>query len=369
MKSKPQVTSANLLDELQEMLAHGTVARRVETLRRVTDLFLNSGVDYSPRHIELFDDIFNCIVEKMEISARALLSERLAPIPATPPGIARMLAFDDSIEVAAPMLSHSERLDDVALIESARTKSQAHLLAISIRKVLSNAVTDVLVERGNHDVVRSTFNNSGAQFSEQGYGTLLARSETDDNIAICVASQIPRHHYLHLVAKASASVRDRLASTHPKATPEIAATVREVARRARSAITPITKHTEISHDLVRSLYEDGRIDEAQVTSFANADKFDETNASIACMANVTVGTAETMMMQSRSEGIFVLAKVAGFSWPTVKAIIDMRERLLETASADQDGDQGTYERLRAATAQQVLRFHRMEQGTAGETAA
>ena len=36
----------NLLDELQSTLAHGTVARRVETLRRVTDLFINGAVDY-----------------------------------------------------------------------------------------------------------------------------------------------------------------------------------------------------------------------------------------------------------------------------------------------------------------------------------
>ena len=47
------------------------------------------------------------------------------------------------------MLSQSERLDDKTLIENARSKSQAHLLAISTRQALSGAVTDVLVQRGN----------------------------------------------------------------------------------------------------------------------------------------------------------------------------------------------------------------------------
>ena len=47
MSSKPLPTSESLLDELQTTLAHGTVARRVETLRRVTDLFINGAVDYS----------------------------------------------------------------------------------------------------------------------------------------------------------------------------------------------------------------------------------------------------------------------------------------------------------------------------------
>jgi len=61
MSSKPD-TPAGLLDELQTTLAHGTVARRVETLRRVTDLFLSGAVDYSHEQIELFDDIFQCLM-------------------------------------------------------------------------------------------------------------------------------------------------------------------------------------------------------------------------------------------------------------------------------------------------------------------
>ena len=131
MSSKSAATSESLLDELQTTLAHGTVARRVETLRRVTDLFINGAVDYSDEQIGLFDDVFQCLMEHIETSAKALLANRLAPINTAPPLTIRTLAFDDLIEVAAPVLSGSERLDDDALIETARNKSQAHLLAIS----------------------------------------------------------------------------------------------------------------------------------------------------------------------------------------------------------------------------------------------
>ncbi len=47
MSSKSAPTPEGLLDELQTTLAHGTVARRVETLRRVTDLFLSGALYYS----------------------------------------------------------------------------------------------------------------------------------------------------------------------------------------------------------------------------------------------------------------------------------------------------------------------------------
>ena len=362
--SKPAL-SANLLDELQASLAHGTVARRVETLRRVTDLFLTNATHFSDEQLAVFDDVFECLVTEMEASAKVLLSRRLASVDTAPQRVVRALAFDDLIDVAAPMLSQSDRLDDHALIENARTKSQAHLLAISLRRMLSGAVTEVLVERGNDEVVRSTASNPGAEFSEQGYTKLLSRAEQDDTIATCVGLRpsIPRHHYLQLIAKASTSVKKRLNAANPKFSGDVSNAVAEVTRRARSAPAAITRETTIAHGLVRSLFEDGRLDETEVSAFANAGKFDETNAAIACLANVPMAVAETMMIESRTEGIFILTKVAGFSWSTVRDIIRLREKLSGVALEVNEADKDTYERLRLSTAQQVLRFHRMQQAT------
>lgn len=355
--------SSNLLDELQTALAHGTIARRVETLRRVTDLFLNAANDYSDEQIGVFGDVFECLLQHIEVSAKILLSKRLAPIPKAPLQTVHSLAFDDLIEVAAPMLSQSERLTDEMLIINARTKSQAHLLAISARPTLSDAVTDVLIERGNSDVVQRTASNPGAEFSDKGYDGLLARADRDEGIALCVGLRpsIPRHHYLKLIAKASASVRMRLEAAHPKMSGDISAAVGEVSRRARSAPAAVSEATRMAHGLVRSLYEDGRLDEHEVARFAKASKFDETNAAIACLANVPVTLAENMMIKSRTEGILILAKVSGLPWATVQTIIDMRVSLAGETHGDVDENRLTYERLRISTAQQVLRFHKMQE--------
>ncbi|MGA7099650.1 MAG: DUF2336 domain-containing protein [Pseudolabrys sp.] len=56
-----------------------------------------------------------------------------------------MLACDDAIEVASPVLAQAEALDIGTLIECARTKNQEHLLAISRRKTLPENLTEVLV--------------------------------------------------------------------------------------------------------------------------------------------------------------------------------------------------------------------------------
>jgi uncharacterized protein (DUF2336 family) len=365
MSSKSISTTEGLLDELQTTLSHGTVARRVETLRRVTDLFIDGAVDYSSDQVALFDDVFQCLMHHIEISAKALLSNRLAPIDTAPPLTIRALAFDDLIEVAAPVLSRSEQLDDDVLIETARNKSQAHLMAISTRRVLSGAVTDVLVLRGNDAVIQSTVENPGAEFSERGFTRLVDRAEGDDNLATCVGLRptIPRHLYLKLIAKASATVRTRLEAANPQQAGDVPTAVREATRLARSAPSAVTRETAIAHALVKSLFEDGRLDEHQVEAFAEAGKFDEANAAIAALANVSLTIAENMMVETRAEGVMILAKVAGMSWATVKSIINMRDYLSGSDRTDLQSCKDIYERLRPSTAQQVLRFHRMQQTT------
>ncbi|UPK33206.1 DUF2336 domain-containing protein [Bradyrhizobium sp. 186] len=361
MRSKSAKPSENLLDELQAALSHGTVARRVETLRRVTDLFVYNSVDYSDDHMRLFDDVFQCLIGQIETSARALLADRLAPIAAAPPGIIRTLALDEIIEVAGPVLSKSERLDEATLIEIAHSRGQAHLKAISLRRVLSEALTDVLVTRGNEDVVQSTVTNPGAQLSEGSFTDLVTRAERDDDLATCIGLRpdLPRHHYLRLVAKASLSVRKKLEAANPGLADEVSSVVQEAAQRVRAAA--MTRQTEMARALVKSLHDDGRLNEFQVTTFAEQGKFDETNAGLAALAGVSVETAENMMIESCTEGVMILAKVAGMSWPSVRAIIAMREKLSGGSQTDMLTLRDAYEALRGSTAQQVLRFHRMQQ--------
>jgi hypothetical protein len=70
-----------------------------------------------------------------------------------------------------------------------------------------------------------------------------------------------------------------------------------------------------------------------------------------------------MMVETRAEGVMILAKVASISWSTVQSIINMRDGLSGMDPTDLEACQATYERLRPSTAQQVLRFHRMQQTT------
>jgi uncharacterized protein (DUF2336 family) len=229
--------------------------------------------------------------------------------------------------------------------------------------VLSGAVTDVLVQRGNDEVVQSIVNNPGAEFSERGFTRLVNRAEGNDGLATCIGLRpsIPRHVYLKLLAKASATVQAKLEAANQPMAKEVSSAVRDATRLARSSPSAMSQETAIAHALIKSLYEDGRLDEYQVAAFAESSKFDEANAGIAALANVPVSMAENMMVETRAEGVMILAKISGMSWSTVRAIIKMRDKLAGKEESDLESCKATYERLRPSTAQQVLRFHRMQQ--------
>src|SRR6516225_7460028 len=105
----------NLLSQLEVALAGKELSRRADVLRRVTDLFVAGSGGFSADQVELFDQVMGQLIENAEIALRAELSRRIATKPDAPVAMVRRLAFDDAIEVAGPVLQHSERLDDTAL--------------------------------------------------------------------------------------------------------------------------------------------------------------------------------------------------------------------------------------------------------------
>ena len=159
----------SLIPELEEVVQHGSREKRAETLQRITALFLNGASNYNDEHVDIFDEVFGLLIEEIETKARAELANHLAPVSNAPIKVLRRLANDDDIAVAGPVLKLAPRLAESDLIDVAETKSQAHLHAISGRRALGEAVTDVLVRRGNRDVARRVADNRGARISKKGF--------------------------------------------------------------------------------------------------------------------------------------------------------------------------------------------------------
>lgn len=311
------------LSELEEALGHGPSDRRAKTLRRVTDLFVFGSSHFSGDHIALFDSVFEHLIADIETSARAALADRLKSLPNAPPGVTRILAFDDAIAVAGPVLAHSTCIDNADLVENARTKSQDHLMAISKRPALAETVTDVLVERGNRDVALSVARNSTARFSQTGYIRLVSRSEHDDDLARSVGArpEIPRQNFLRLLTTASMAVRLALQAAHPELAEDVQSVVADVASAIQTRAGTASRDYTAAQALIQRLWGDGHLNEGSVEAFARAGKFEETAAALAVMGSLPLNMVERAMVMDREEAILIVTKAAGLSWMVARSVL------------------------------------------------
>src|SRR5580658_9773794 len=201
-----------LIPELEDVIQRGTREKRVDALQRITALFLDGAKSYSDAHVDVFDDVFGLLIEEIETKARAELSRHLAPVGNAPVKVLRTLANDDDIAVAGPVLKYAPRLAETDLVGVARTKSQAHLQAISARPALGEAVTDVLVRRGDREVARGVAGNRTARLSANGFSHLVKRAQYDGVLAekVGLRPDIPEPLFRELLTKATAVVHTRL---------------------------------------------------------------------------------------------------------------------------------------------------------------
>jgi uncharacterized protein (DUF2336 family) len=367
-QNDPVKAHQTLIDELEAVIANRNIGSRADVLRRVTDLFVTGSDRFNDDQRALFDDVMGRLVDEIESSARAAFGERLAAIAGAPPKVSRALALDDSIEVAGPLLARSEQLDDETLIEGAMTKSQEHLLAISRRKLLTDGVTDVLVERGNQQVVVSTAANSGAQFSQFGYSTLVTRSEADDELALTVWSrpEIPREYLLTLFATASEAVRVKLeAADRGKA-----ALVHDMIKQASDQVQ--TEARERSSEFVaarvrvQQLHLTGALTEDRLREFAEAGRFDETAVALSLLSDLPIGAIERALVHDHGDQVLVLAKSIDLSWCTTKAILFVATvtKMKDRSPHEFEQYLANFKKLKPATARTAIQFYRLRERAA-----
>jgi uncharacterized protein DUF2336 len=345
----------NLVGELMNIAKIGPSARRAEILSYVTDLFVLRESRLSEDEIALFDDVILRLTVEIETRARALLSMRLAPIPNAPPRTIHKLAFDDEIEVAGPVLSQSERLTEAALIESAKLKGQDHMLAISRRRTLGEAVTDILIERGDQQVLLSTTQNAGAKISVAGFSRLASRSDTDEALTICVGERqdIPPQVFRQLIERASEIVRTKLRASHPGLSELIEETVAEVAQRIERMENPVlpTVNEGEPHRI-------DNIKDLKLRKVAQSGTLNDLTLILAKVCQMPVVFVENAMQQRRSEALLLLTKAHGISWSTVKMILERRaEQGLIPYNEIAQCRLG-FERIEPKTAQHILSFYR-----------
>jgi uncharacterized protein (DUF2336 family) len=321
---------------------------------------------YSDDEICTFGEVIARLADEIEVAARAELATRLAQVNHAPINIIHKLAFDDSIDVAGPVLRNSERLDANTLVANAQTKSQPHLLAISQRKSLEHSVTDVLVTRGNREVVNSVANNAGARFSGSGFLHLIKRAEGDSILAeqLGLRKDIPRHLFQQLIAKASDDVKKRLEKERPGMVDQIQASVTDVTGALQSKFGPASRSYYVAKRLVATQHQHGNLNENSIYDYARSHKLDEVTIGLSLLCALPSDVIERALLDKNREMLLVLTKALDFSWATTMALLFLGAKDHRITALDLTDLENQFARLNVETSRSVLELYQTRKNAA-----
>jgi uncharacterized protein (DUF2336 family) len=346
------------LQDLDDAISRGSAESRERALWHATDLLIAGR--YSDEEIFTFGKVIGRLADEIEAEVRVQLSERLAGFDRAPVDVIHKLAFDDSIEVARPVLESSKQLDDATLIANARSKSQAHMLAISKRESLGETVTDVLVARGNRAVVNSVAGNAGARLSGSSLLHMVKRAEGDSILAeqLGLRKDIPRHLFQQLIAKASDDVRKRLERERPEMGDEIGSSVVEVTGALQSKFGPVSRSYFVAKRVVTNQYRLGNLNEDSLVGYAIAHRFEEVTIGLALLTSLPGDVIERALVDRNREMLLILAKALKFSWQTTMALLFLGARDHRITARELQDLERDFSRLNVETSKSVLEFYR-----------
>jgi uncharacterized protein (DUF2336 family) len=355
--------ATSLIPGLDEIVRHGDPKRRAEAARQIAELFLQTAANLRPDHVDLFDGVLIDLVPHTEIASRADLAERLSILANAPRALVGQFARADEILIAGPLLRRSPVIDQDALVEIARIKGQGHLLAMSERPTLSPDLTDVIVRRGDREVVRRAAGNAGAQFSQGGYSALIKRAGQDGVLTLAVGQRedLSETQLKALLAGSIDIVRRRLFEA-------VKPGRQSAITRAMSEISGEPEVVESRRDYapaqrrILALHGAGELNEAALLGFAKTHNYEESVAALSAMSGVKIATLDRLIGGDRHDPILIVGKTIGLEWATVRALILLRlgpNRV--PAPADIESARVNFARLMPSTAERVVNFWQTRQ--------
>ncbi|MBO6758622.1 MAG: DUF2336 domain-containing protein [Roseibium sp.] len=312
--------------------------RRAELARHVATLFALTSDRCSDEQVDIYDAVLLRLVGMVEAEVRRFVADQMAGLRRGPEETIRKLA-EDEIAIAEPILKRSTVLRDADLVHIARKRGDCHLYAIAHRDVLPEAVTDILVARGDMRVKRKVAGNDGAVFSDVSMTSLISDAAADATLQLVLSDRpdLADQHIHALVAIAGGDVRRKLEERGRRAEAKRIVNATEIAATRMSNQYWLGRYDfETARSRVLQQAQNGTISEAALLRFAAEDRFPEVVAAVAWLSRCGLEEVSHWMVRTDPEPFLMTAKALGFSPVTVGALLSIgpwRHRL----SADARG--------------------------------
>ncbi len=325
-----------MLHQLAALASTTSPDQRRALLHAVTDLFL---VD--TERTEAASDHYACIadhaLDRLDAADRAGYAERVASSAHLPHVVATRLARDEEVGVAKLVLTLSPVLTDADLAAIAVTHSQGHLVAIAERATLSATVTEVLVERGDAQVLRTVSGNEGANFSDGGLSRLIERGANDIVVG--------RH------------LQDRVGRLPPAQAERVLRVTQAAAGAAAQPLARQARERRLEVRLLLADLREGRttIDEVLLT-LAEQDRAFDLAQVLGAVAEVEAGPVLRALLQPDVTGIAVACHAAGCTPRGFAGILTLRAQRLGLTPNQLQAERTGYGAITPQMSERAMRF-------------
>jgi uncharacterized protein (DUF2336 family) len=218
---------------LKELPNRTSSESRRELLREVTEAL--SGRTTLETDAAELDRIMASVASEFSTQVRKEFARLVAGSATHFTQAAAQFAMDE-IEIAAPVLQHSQALSEEVLLRVVAEKSQQHMLAVTQRSAVSPRLSHALVERGGDEVVFSLLGNEGADIANKTYDMVMQRADTSPLLqaGLVRRKSVPLDLLNELYLKTEAGLRQEIAAKFGQVAP---AELEKAFERSRSRVT------------------------------------------------------------------------------------------------------------------------------------
>jgi len=339
------------------------VEQRSELVRNVTSLFALTSETCSVEQLGIYDMVLVRLADMVEAEVRQQIAERLATLRRVPAETVQKLARDD-IEVARPILIGSVALSDNDLLDVATSLGIGHAGAIAERDVLSDVVTDALINLDDVDLHKKVVANRNAKISNPGFEKLVASSSRDEGLQIGLTERgdVPDRIITALIGSASETVRQKLINSGRAQDASRMQEAGAVAVNNMSNEYWLSRYDfESAWQRVCMACRKGPINEKLLRQFAMQDRFAEAAAAFAVIVDMPFEQSKHWLVRTDPTPFLVTARALGFDNTTVKAMLAMGPWRHRLSAEDRAKAFSRYQKISFGEARQMIDCWRSSQ--------
>ena len=310
------------------------------------------SADFGEQEKKLAEEIFSIMCRDAEERVRAALSDNLKDCEFLPHDIAIKLA-EDVASVSKPILTYSSVLTDDDLINIVRSAGEEKQKAIAARAVVSENLSDALIDTRNEAVVGTLVANDGAEISAGSMQRVLDEFEGSDLIKSSMVgrAQLPMEVSERLVTMVSERLGEELMLRHELPSDQISDLILQSREKATLGLLGQDDDPADFRRLIVHLYQNDRLTPTIMLRAVCMGDMDFFEGSLAVRSRISLSnTREALIHGDRSQisGLLEKAEMPKSLRPAFLAAIQV------AGETEYDGEEGDRERFQRRMIERII---------------